>query len=91
MANDVNITSTDGISAAGGLSAGKCSYFDGSIAIGISPESLGSRLLYVNGYTRVGGVEFLSGVTYSDAIRTCSLEDKTNNCLLYTSPSPRDS
>ena len=34
MANSVKITSTDGISAAGGLSAGKCSYFANNVGIG---------------------------------------------------------
>ena len=31
MANNVYITSSDGISAAGGLSAGKTSYFSGNV------------------------------------------------------------
>jgi hypothetical protein len=71
------LTVAGNISACGSLSAsGDVNYFAGKVGIGIDP---GTRCLYVNGYTAAGGVEFLSGVTYTNQVRTCALEDKTSS------------
>ena len=74
---DERLTVAGNISASGSLSAsGDVNYFAGKVGIGGDP---GTRCLYVNGYTAAGGVEFLSGVTYTNQVRTCALEDKTSS------------
>jgi len=44
MADNVYITSSDGISAAGGLSAGKTSYFSGNVGIGTNTPHVNTKL-----------------------------------------------
>ena len=77
LGNSILREHSSGLSAFGGLSAsGANNYFAGKVGIGGQP---GTRCLYVNGYTAAGGVEFISGVTYTNQVRTCALEDKTNS------------
>ena len=74
-----NISATGNANICGLSATGASNYFSGKVGIGVNTNALGARLLYVNGYTAAGGVEFLSGVTYTTAVRVCSLEDKTSN------------